>query len=224
MGSDYEQSPRMNTSSPRQLSLSRDQVLVAHAAEMIARTQLSQDDFAQVLSSQLHRLIPHKAIGKDVPDFEALARGNDTGAFLKASGAWLRRVGRWLSGEVDVPGWIEEAWVQALVGEFQERCLNELASRHGLTGARALSGDASPVGVFGQLVARLGHTVELGSEILADGQIDEADAPLLPEFIDRLTAVEARCGELRAKAEVALAAHAAAAQPALAPVRVVKRT
>jgi hypothetical protein len=57
MGSDYEQSPRMNTSSPRQLSLSRDQVLVAHAAEMIARTQLSQDDFAQVLSSQLHRLI-----------------------------------------------------------------------------------------------------------------------------------------------------------------------
>jgi hypothetical protein len=207
----------MNTSNPRQSPISRDQVLVAHAAEMIARTRLSQDDFAQALSSQLHRMIPAKASAKDVPDFEALAKGNDTGAFLKASGAWLRRVGRWLSGEVDLPGWIEEAWVQALEGEFQERCLNELASRHGLTGARALGGEACPVGVFGQLVARLGKTVALGSEILADGKIDDADLPLLPDFISKLTSVEARCGELRAKAQKAMAEQGRS----LVPVRAV---
>ncbi|WKN21512.2 hypothetical protein [Azotobacter vinelandii] len=177
---------------------------MAHAAAMIARTGLSQDAFAQVLSSRLHQMIPEKASAKDVPDFEALARGNDTSAFLKASGAWLRRVGRWLSGEVELPSWIEEAWVQALESEYRERCLNELASRHGLTGARALGGDACPVGVFGQLVARLGQTVELGSEILADGQIGAEDVPLLPAFIDRLKSVEARCGELRAKAKEAL--------------------
>lgn len=215
----------MTTSNPRQnpsgLRISRDQVLVAYATQMIARTHLSQDDFAQALSARLHQLIPAKAVSANVPDFEELARGNDTAAFLRASGAWLRRVGRWLSGEVEVPGWIEEAWVQALTGEFQERCLNELASRHGLTGARALEGSACPVGVFGQLVARLGQTVELGSEILADGKIDEGDLPLLPEFVDRLKAVEARCAELRTKAQAALA-QAGDSAPAIAPVRAVR--
>ncbi|UBM24218.1 hypothetical protein K8374_17840 [Pseudomonas sp. p1(2021b)] len=194
----------MNMSNPRHLLVSRDQVLVAHAADMIARTGFSQDHFAQALSSHLHDLVPAKAIAKDVPDFHALAQGNDTDAFLKASGAWLRRVGRWLSGEVDLPSWIEEAWVQALEGDYQEHCLNELASRHGLTGARALRGDANPVGVFGQLVARLGSTVALGSEILADGRIDDHDRAKLPDFVERLRSAEARCSELRTRAEEVL--------------------
>ena len=191
----------MNMSSSGQQHISRDQVLVAHAVEMIARTGFSQDDFAQALSSNLHRQIPEKATSKDVPDFKLLVQGNDTAVFLRASGAWLRRVGRWLSGEVDLPSWLEEAWVDALEGEFQECCLNELASRHGLTGARALIGDANPVGVFGALVARLGNTVALGSEILADGRIDIDDLDKLPEFVDRLRSVEARCSELRSRAE-----------------------
>jgi len=183
------------------LSISRDQVLVAHAAEMIARTGLSQDDFAQALSCNLHRQIPAKAVIKDVPDFEKLAQSNDSASFLRASGAWLRRVGRWLSGEVDLPSWIEESWVGALEGDFKDCCINELAHRHGLTGARELNGDGNPVGAFGQLVARLGNTVALGSEILADGRIDIEDLDKLPEFVDRLRSVEARCSELRTRAE-----------------------
>ena len=194
----------MNMSNLGQQHISRDQVLVAYAVEMIARTGFSQDDFAQALSSNLHRQIPDKATSKDVPDFKLLVKGNDTAVFLRASGAWLRRVGRWLSGEVDLPSWLEEAWVDALEGEFQECCLNELASRHGLTGARALIGDANPVGVFGALVARLGNTVALGSEILADGRIDIEDLDKLPEFVDRLRSVEARCSELRSRAESVL--------------------
>lgn len=194
----------MTTSSSRQLSVSRDQVLVAHAVEMIARTGFSQDDFAQVLSANLHHQIPAKASSKDVPDFSALAQASDSTSFLRASGAWLRRVGRWLSGEVDLPSWVEESWVEALDGDFKESCINELASRHGLTGARELNGEGSPLGAFGQLVARLGGTVALGSEILADGRIDGEDLEKLPEFVDRLRSVEARCAELRARAETVL--------------------
>lgn len=171
---------------------------------MIARTGFSQDDFARALSSNLHRQIPAKAASKDVPDFEALALGNDTSSFLRASGAWLRRVGRWLCGEVDLPSWIEESWVGALEGDFKESCINELASRHGLTGARELNGDGNPLGAFGQLVVRLGNTVTLGSEILADGRIDAEDLDKLPEFVDRLRSVEARCSELRTRAESVL--------------------
>lgn len=197
----------MNTSKSGRPTVSRDQVLVAHAADMIARTGFSQDQFAQALSGQLHLLVPAKADSKDVPNFDLLAQGNDSTAFLKTSGAWLRRVGRWLSGEVDLPSWIEEAWVQALEDDYQDRCLNELASRHGLTGARALNGDANPVGVFGQLVARLGSTVALGSEILADGRIDADDLANLPEFIESLRSTEARCSELRTRAERVVSDH-----------------
>ena len=55
--------------------------------------------------------------------------------------------------------------------------------------------------MFGALVARLGNTVALGSEILADGRIDIEDLNKLPEFVDRLRSVEARCSELRSRAE-----------------------
>ncbi|MBX9754665.1 MAG: hypothetical protein K2X80_07925, partial [Pseudomonadaceae bacterium] len=75
-------------------------------------------------------------------------------------------------------------------------------------GARAIGGDASPVGAFGQLVGRLGQAVELGSEILADGKIDAADVPQLPAFIEKLLAVESRSCELRRKAENELAIYA----------------
>jgi hypothetical protein len=194
----------MTMSNSGQSSISRDQVLVAHAAQMIARTGISQDDFAQLLSYNLHRHIPAKALSKDVPDFEALAQGNDTASFLRASGAWLRRVGRWLSGEIDLPSWLEESWVDALEGDFKDFCINELAHRHGLTGARELDGAGNPLGAFGQLVARLGNTVALGSEILADGRIDLEDLDKLPEFVDRLRSVEARCSELRTRAETVL--------------------
>ena len=195
----------MNTSNLRH-SLSRDQVLVAHAAEMIARTSLSQDDFAEELSKKIHLSIPEKARAKDVPDFQALAASNDTSAFLKASGSWLRRVNRWLSGEVELASWIEEPWVQALDAEHQERCINELAARHGLTGARALDSTSCPVIAFGQLVSRLGDVVEATGKVLADGVIDEKDLPDLPAGIEALLMVESRSCEIRRQMENQLAA------------------
>lgn len=186
--------------------LTRDEVLTAYALEMIARTSLSQDDFATALSERLYALSPERARLKHVPDFAALFAAGDTASFLRESGKWLRRVGRWLAGDVELPSWVEEAWVAALQGEYQERCVAELAERYGLSGARLQSGDGCPVGAFGQLVARLGQTVELGSTILADGQIGASDLPLLPEFIQRLLATESRCAELRLRAEQALTA------------------
>lgn len=198
----------MTSSKARHFPQSRDQVLVAHAAEMIARTSLSQEKFAQALSAQLHALVPGKSLDGHVPDFEALARSNDAAGFLKASGNWLKRVQRWLNGDIELPSWVEEAWVQALDAEYQERCLNELASRHGLIGARAVGAHACPVNAFGQLVARLGAAVEATSAVLADGKIDASDVPLLPEAIDKLLAVESRAHELRRRMENELAIHA----------------
>ncbi|MFJ3486604.1 hypothetical protein ACIPL1_24845 [Pseudomonas sp. NPDC090202] len=196
----------METSSPRQELQTRDQVLIAHAQNQIARTSMSQDDFAQALSRQLHLTCAEKAIAKDVPDFDALTKANDVSEFVKATGRWLKRVQRWLSAENDLPSWLEEAWVDALQSEYRDHCINELASRHGLIGARHLESDQCANKSFGALIRALGDVIDTGSEVFDDQVMCEADLPLLPEFAKRCRQVIARAGELNVQAERILSA------------------
>lgn len=195
----------MQTSSSRHTVQTRDQVLVAHAANQIARTSLSQDDFAQALSRELHLSCPEKAIAKEVPDFAALTLQNDVSDFVKATGRWLKRVQRWLSGDQEMPSWLEESWVNALEPEFRDHCLNELASRHGLTGARQMTSDQCANKSFGALIRALGDVIDTGSEVFDDQVMCEQDLPHLPAFVEQCRQVEAKAGELGRKAEQLLA-------------------
>ena len=197
-------------------AVTRDQVLVAHAAEMIARTSLSTPGFAQALAAQLYQLSPVKADSAGVPNFSALADVGAADPFIKATASWLKRVQRWLDGDVDLPAWVEEAWVLALEPEWRERCVNELAARHGLIGARGLGFEACPMTAFGQLVSRLGAAVEATGKVLADGRICDEDREDLPAMIEALLAVESRAHELRRAAENVLAEAGSAV-----PLRVV---
>lgn len=191
----------MQTSSSRHTVQTRDQVLVAHAANQIARTSLSQDDFAQALSRELHLSCPEKANAKEVPDFAALTLQNDVSDFVKATGRWLKRVQRWLSGDQEMPSWLEESWVNALEPEFRDHCLNELASRHGLTGARQMTSDQCANRSFGALIRALGDVIDTGSEVFDDQVMCEQDLPHLPAFAKQCRQVEAKAGELGRKAE-----------------------
>lgn len=192
----------MNTSDFRHFPVSRDQVLVAHAQAMIARTNLAQEDFATALNACVFMLAPAKAAEKGLPNLAALMKTASVADYNRDAGKWLKRVERWLAGDVELPSWVEEAWVQALAPEYREHCINELAARHGLVGARQqAAGAAHPATVFGQLISRLGNAVEAGSEVLADGHIDLQDLPLLPALIEQLLAVESRACELRRFAE-----------------------
>jgi hypothetical protein len=184
----------METSSPRHAEQTRDQVLIAHAQNQIARTSLSQDDFAQALSVELWRSLPAKAKHKDVPNFNSEELTGDAGEFIKATGRWLKRVQRWLSGDQEMPSWLEEAWVDALIPEYRDHCINELAGRHGLIGARHLDSD---------LCANksLGDVIDTGSEVFDDQVMCEQDLPHLPAFAKQCRQVEARAGELGRKAE-----------------------
>ncbi|WP_323986427.1 hypothetical protein [Pseudomonas canadensis] len=195
----------MQTSSSRHTVQTRDQVLVAHAANQIARTSLSQDDFAQALSRELHLSCPEKAVAKEVPDFEALTLHNDVADFVKATGRWLKRVQRWLSGDQEMPSWLEEAWVNALEPEFRDHCVNELASRHGLTGARQMTSDQCANKSFGALIRALGDVIDTGSEVFDDQVMCELDLPHLPAFAKQCRQVEAKAGELGRRAEQLLA-------------------
>ncbi|NNA99256.1 hypothetical protein [Pseudomonas gessardii] len=191
----------MQTSSSRHIVQTRDQVLVAHAANQIARTSLSQDDFAQALSRELHLSCPEKAVAKEVPDFAALTLQNDVADFVRATGRWLKRVQRWLSGDQEMPSWLEESWVNALEPEFRDHCLNELASRHGLTGARQMTSDQCANKSFGALIRALGDVIDTGSEVFDDQVMCEQDLPHLPAFVKQCRQVEAKAGELGRKAE-----------------------
>ena len=196
----------MQTSSSRHTVQTRDQVLVAHAANQIARTSLSQDDFAQALSREIYLTVPAAKIkGAKVPDFEELARLNDVGEFIKATGRWLKRVQRWLSGDQEMPSWLEESWVNALEPEYRDHCLNELASRHGLTGARQMTSDQCANKSFGALIRALGDVIDTGSEVFDDQVMCELDLPHLPAFAKQCRQVEAKAGELGRRAEQLLA-------------------
>lgn len=195
----------MQTSSSRHTVQTRDQVLVAHAQNQIARTSLSQDDFAQALSRELHLSIPDRAKKKDVPDFKAVELTGDVNEFVKATGRWLKRVQRWLSGDQEMPSWLEESWVNALEPEYRDHCLNELASRHGLTGARQMTSDQCANKSFGALIRALGDVIDTGSEVFDDQVMCEQDLPHLPAFAKQCRQVEAKAGELGRRAEQLLA-------------------
>lgn len=191
----------MQTSSSRHTVQTRDQVLVAHAQNQIARTSLSQDDFAQALSRELHLSIPARSLKKDVPDFNSVELTGDVNEFVKATGRWLKRVQRWLNGDQEMPSWLEESWVNALEPEFRDHCLNELASRHGLTGARQMTSDQCANKSFGALIRALGDVIDTGSEVFDDQVMSEQDLPHLPAFAKQCRQVEAKAGELGRKAE-----------------------
>ena len=194
----------MQTSSSRHTVQTRDQVLVAHAQNQIARTSLSQDDFAQALSRELHLSIPDRAKKKEVPDFNSPELTGEVGEFVKATSRWLKRVQRWLNGDQEMPSWLEESWVCALEPEYRDHCLNELASRHGLTGARQMISDQCANKSFGALIRALGDVIDTGSEVFDDQVMCEQDLPHLPAFAKQCRQVEAKAGELRRKAEALL--------------------
>ncbi|WP_426108521.1 hypothetical protein [Pseudomonas sp. TWR1-1-4] len=196
----------MQTSSSRHTVQTRDQVLVAHAANQIARTSLSQDDFAQALSRELYLSIPDRAKEKVVPDFNSPGLTGDVSEFVKATGRWLKRVQRWLNGDQEMPSWLEESWVNALEPEYRDHCLNELASRHGLTGARQMTSDQCANRSFGALIRALGDVIDTGSEVFDDQVMCELDLPHLPAFAKQCRQVEAKAGELGRRAEQLLAA------------------
>ncbi|MDW3712919.1 hypothetical protein [Pseudomonas sp. 2023EL-01195] len=201
----------MTLSKPRQ-NCSRDQVLIAHAQEQIARTSFSTDHFAHALNTILLETMGDQVDAKKVPDLRDTSI--DGAKYMRDAANWLKRVQRWLDRSVDFPAWLEEAWVEALEPEYRERCLQELASRYGLLAVRELGGDACPVTAFGQLVTRMGSTVEACGHVLADGLIDERDLPNLPAMIEALLAAESRCCQLRRAAENVLGSK----QPALRSV------
>ncbi|WP_054908768.1 hypothetical protein [Pseudomonas sp. NBRC 111135] len=183
-------------------SSTRDSVLIAHAADMLSRTSMSKEDFAEALSKALYSMASEKASSKDVPDLEAMTQTSDHQTYSRVAGSWLKKVQRWLDGSVELPAWIEEAWVQSLLPDWRERCLIELAGRYGLLAVRAVGVDGvCAMTAFSGLVGHFGDAAGAGGQILADGRIDHIDAPHLPGFALSCRALAAHAVAMAEKAE-----------------------
>lgn len=183
----------------------RDAVLVAMARDMIARTSMSQDGFAEQLNHQLFVRAPARCKEKGFPDLQAMTKTADMQAFGRAYKAWSKRVERWLddSGErVEIPSWIEEAWVAALDQPWRDRALIELSSRYGLLAVKQVgSGVDDALQAFAGISTSFGLVASLGGKVFADGVFDHRDEPYAESF-------ETFCRSLAAHA-VAMADKAA---------------
>jgi hypothetical protein len=187
-------------------SSTRDTVLIAHAADMLSRTSMSKEDFAEALSRALYAMAPDKAAAKDVPDLESMTRTCDPQTYSRAAGAWLKRVQRWLAADtVEFPAWIEEAWVQSLLPEWRERCLIELAGRYGLLAVRPVGIEGmGPMKAFSGLMGRMGDVAGIGAQVFDDLVINQQDREHLPGLIAGLRALSAKAETLIQAAEQAI--------------------
>nr|WP_177323709.1 hypothetical protein [Pseudomonas sp. P818] len=197
----------MSISRQQPHSTTRDAVLIAHASDMLSRTSMSKDDFAESLSRALWVMAPDKAKSKDVPDLDLLTQTADHQTYSRIAGAWLKRVQRWLNGDtVEFPSWIEEAWVESLLPDWRERCLIELAGRYGLLAVRAVGVEGmGPMKVFSGLMGRMGEVAGLGAKVFDDLVINEQDAEHLPSLIGGLRALSAKAESLASAAESVMA-------------------
>lgn len=183
----------------------RDAVLVAIARDMIARTSMSQDGFAEQLNHQLFVRAPERCKEKGFPDLQGMTKIADMQAYGRAYKAWSKRVERWLddSGDrIEIPSWIEESWVAALDQPWRDRALIELSSRYGLLAVKQIgSGIDDALQVFAGISTSFGHVAGLGGKVFADGVFDQKDQVYAESF-------ESFCRSLAAHA-VAMADRAA---------------
>lgn len=198
----------MSISRQQTHSSTRDTVLIAHASDMLSRTSMSKEDFAENLSRALYSAAPDKSHAKDVPDLEAMTRTADHSTYARASGAWLKRVQRWLDGSVELPAWMEEAWVQAMLPEWRERCLVELSARYGLLAVRPIAADhGEAIQVFAGISKAFGQLAGVGGEVFADGLFNHLDASNAGDMETHCRSLAAFCVAMADKAAQVKAVH-----------------
>lgn len=183
----------------------RDAVLVAIAQDMIARTSMSQDGFAERLNHRLFEAAPARCEDEKYPNLKALTKTSDMATYGRVFNTWCKRVERWLAGAregVTIPSWIEESWIAALDHPWRERALIELAGRYGLLAVRPVGVEGmGAMQVFGALLGRMGDVTSVGSKVFDDLMLDESDKEHLPEFTTALYALAAKATALAQASE-----------------------
>ncbi|UPG86829.1 hypothetical protein L2Y94_05600 [Luteibacter aegosomatis] len=128
----------------------------------------------------------------------------DIAQITAAQKANRQTVDRYIKGVVlTFPSDLEDAWVAALPGEFQEEALGMLASRHGLLATRA-RGAHEGLAAFSDTLAATAAYAESMAPIVADGTIDERDLPFIKPALLRINTLQASLAGVEAQLIAAL--------------------
>ena len=168
----------MNLSFQDVRAQTRSETLAWFVTQLLHDTRTSRETYAQGVVEAYHTLVPVAA-----RTVEFRTEGDVFGC-VKTN---TQRLFRMLDSHFEdtrLPVDLEEALVMALPPDYRVPCVRALARRYGLLDVPLP--DASAVGSvqsIGQFVASFGETVTHLSPVLADGLINAADAPHIPQAI-----------------------------------------
>lgn len=181
---------------PRDAQDTRDRVIARHVQIAMAHAPMSMEAFAEDVMRLYHERTAEHLRGLQ---FHHHRRGTDAYAVLRANAQIVRRL---LEGQVRMPVELEEALVFALPPAFRDRCIEDLAQRFGLLGARRPSTDPTGQTVqLGELLREFGEAVEALAPVFADGVLDETDAAAARRAIREVDDLRARATTLIAMLE-----------------------
>lgn len=169
----------------------RQDVMRYYLDRALHETPLTLEGFTEALGHAYESLVPefaqHVKLGglhTRMPHVEYAAR----------LGKQVKVVQRYMDpdGPLHFPAELEEAWVMALPDGYSQACRVELVNRHGCVGAKLPSaeGAANPLAGTAQLTDAHGRALTLLAKVIADGVIDERDAPYAEELMVALRQVE----------------------------------
>lgn len=161
-------------------------VIYGYTRRVLDETATNAQSFAMVVADQYLQLVASDV--RTVP----FRLGDDLAADMRHNAQILRR---YMDGTVKVmPADMLDAWVLSLPEPYRSDCERDLARRRGLLAVRMPASDevARAVGVA-ELASEFAQLLEAIAPALADGRIDERDAPharrILNESDDLIAAV-----------------------------------
>lgn len=148
----------------------RSVTIIRHVTDYLLSTSVSRAAYADDVKNLYHQRIPNPAA--------RCVRFHEGGDAIKDLKANDQLVQRFLQQDVKFPADIEEAFVLALPPQRRRRCLADLMARYELLAApipKATTEDASES--LSRLLDSTGAVIRAIAPMMADGVVDERDAP-----------------------------------------------
>lgn len=179
----------------------RSKTLARYVEQALRHTRTTERSYAAEVVELYHA---RTALHERTVEFHMGTTAAQVDAAMRANTQLVRRM---LDGTVRLPADLEEAMVLALPEPYREDCIADLAARLDRLAVRAPSPEgAASLNTLGGWVRETGEALTKLGEMLHDGQIDQADAPLARTALKELGDVERMCLGLMAQLQGVLRA------------------
>lgn len=171
--------------------INRSDVLIGWVRRMLRASGASESDFAGRVADIYVCRVPESARTVSLKVPSAKASVDD---FYKVKATNAKLVSRWIRGDVHLPADAEEAMVSAMDLPWRDGCVFDLCSRHHVL--PVLLHEETDIERLADLMSEVAEAIQGMAPILADGVIDQADAPFAEEAIHRLKRLASACAGL----------------------------